>query len=326
MWKPSERIKYIATSGSWPTAEQAAQSQLFSPLTVGAMHLQQRTWIPAMVPWRASDDGFVTEDVIQWYERFALGKPGAIVIEATGIRDVPSGPLLRIGHDRFLPGLQELVKRVGIASEGQTRLLIQLIDFLAIRRRPDPAKYFQRFMPVTGDMIAKLKAQQWSEQQIRDHVAALPMAEIQDLLSPREFESLTMGARERVTDTQHQHIRELPQVLPELFADAACRARRAGFDGVELHYAHAYTVASFLSATNTRDDGYGGSREQRIRLPLEIYSAVRHSVGNDYPVGCRFLSNECIDGGSDVEDARFFGQQLAQAGNGLSVTVSRWEI
>jgi len=62
-----------------------------------------------MVPWRATDDGLVTCDVLDWYERFARGRPGAIVVEATGIRDVPSGPLLRIGHDRFLPGLRRLV-------------------------------------------------------------------------------------------------------------------------------------------------------------------------------------------------------------------------
>jgi len=71
-----------------------------------------------MVPWRASDDGFVTPDVLDWYSRFARGRPGAIVVEATGIRDVPSGPLLRIGHDRFLPGLRELVKAVHDASDG----------------------------------------------------------------------------------------------------------------------------------------------------------------------------------------------------------------
>ena len=102
-----------------------------------------------MVPWRATEDGYVTEDVIDWYERFARGMPGAIVVEATGIRDVPSGPLLRIGHDRFLPGLRRLVGSGAAGSEGRTRLFIQLIDFLAIRRRPDPKKFFERFLAVT---------------------------------------------------------------------------------------------------------------------------------------------------------------------------------
>ena len=93
-----------------------------------------------MVPWRATEDGQVTEDVVDWYRRFATGKPGALVVEATGIRDVPSGPLLRIGHDRFTPGLRRLVDAVHEASEGETRLFIQLIDFLTIRRRPRPEK------------------------------------------------------------------------------------------------------------------------------------------------------------------------------------------
>ena len=102
-----------------------------------------------MVPWRATEEGYVTDEVIEWYERFARGMPGAIVVEATGIRDVPSGPLLRIGHDRFLPGLRRLVETVRRASGGRTRLLVQLIDFLAVRRRPEPQKFFERFLAMT---------------------------------------------------------------------------------------------------------------------------------------------------------------------------------
>ncbi len=74
----------------------------------GPLALRTRTWVPAMVPWRASEEGFVTPQVRDWYGRFAGGRPGALVVEATGIRDVPSGPLLRIGHERFVPGLREL--------------------------------------------------------------------------------------------------------------------------------------------------------------------------------------------------------------------------
>ena len=99
-----------------------------------------------MVPWRATEEGFVTREVLDWYERFARGQPGAIVVEATGIRDIRSGPLLRIGHDRFVPGLRELVETVRAASEGQTRLFIQIIDFLSVKRRPPAEKFFRRFL------------------------------------------------------------------------------------------------------------------------------------------------------------------------------------
>jgi 2,4-dienoyl-CoA reductase-like NADH-dependent reductase (Old Yellow Enzyme family) len=83
---------------------------------------------------------------------------------------------------------------------------------------------------------------------------------------------------------------------------------------VELHYAHAYTMASFLSALNTRADGYGGGREQRVRLPLEVYAAVRAGVGRARTVGCRFLCDDIVAGGSRVDDAAYFGVAFARAG------------
>ena len=93
MWKPKERIKYTPTCDNWPSSDEASSSLLYSSLDVGPMIMQQRTWVPAMVPWRSNEQGEVTQDVLEWYGRFAQGKPGAIVVEATGIRDIPSGPL-----------------------------------------------------------------------------------------------------------------------------------------------------------------------------------------------------------------------------------------
>ena len=230
------------------------------------------------------------------------------------MRDVPSGPLLRIGHDRFLPGLRRLVEAVRGASDGRTRLLIQLIDFLGIRRRPEPQTYFQRFLTLTDRHRQHPRLAGLDDAAIREALAAMPDRELDTILGRREVEDLRFGARERVTDTDRPHIRDLPAMLPGLLTDAVRRARSAGFDGVELHYAHAYTMASFLSATNTRRDGYGGAREHPARLPLEVFAAVRAAVGADYAVGCRFLAEECIEGGSGLADAVFFGQAFAEAG------------
>lgn len=293
----------------WPTREEAEASRWFSPLRFGPLRLEARTWIPAMVPWRATEEGEVTELVVAWYRRFAQGEPGAIVVEATGIRDVPSGPLLRIGHDRYVPGLRRVVDAVREASGGKTRLYIQLIDFLRIRRRPAREAFLGRFLDV-----APYRADGESDADVRARLMALSEEQLEQTLQPRDLEAYRMGARERVTDTDVEEIRELPRTLPTLFADAAARAKAAGFDGVELHYAHAYTMASFLSRLNTRDDGYGGPREHRVRLPLEVYEAVRARVGRDYSVGVRFLGDEAIAGGSDVEDAAFFGREFARAG------------
>lgn len=312
MFKPADRIVHQPSPGPWPSASEAAASRLFSPVTVGPLTLSSRTWIPAMVPWRATPEGEVCEDVIDWYARFAKGRPGAIVVEATGIRDVPSGPLLRIGDDRFLPGLAKLVEAVRKASGGETKLLIQLIDFLAIKRRPDRAVFLSRFLALNDHHRTATGAT--DDAAVRAALIAMPNEALREVLDPRDWESMSQGFRERVTDIDKPHIAELPQVLPNLFATAAARAEAAGFDGIELHYAHAYTMASFLSALNTRPDGYGGAREERVRLPLEVYRAVRAAVSPRLAVGCRFLSEECIEGGNGIDDAAFFAGEFARAG------------
>jgi 2,4-dienoyl-CoA reductase-like NADH-dependent reductase (Old Yellow Enzyme family) len=312
MWQPPARIKHELPAGVWPTAEQAASARLYQPVKIGPREAQTRTWVPAMVPWRATEDGFVTRDVIDWYSRFGEGRPGVIVVEATGIRDVPSGPLLRIGHERFVPGLRDLVNAVRESSQGETLLFIQLIDFLSIRRRPPRDKYFGRFLTITDHHRAVLGM--GDDDEIRSRLAALTDGELKNVLTPRELEDLDRGYRERVTDTHLPHIAELPKVLPGLFAAAAGRALEAGFDGVELHFAHAYTMSSFLSALNTREDGYGGPRENRIKLPREVVTAVRNETRGQIVVGCRFLGDDVVEGGNRVDDAAWFGVELAKAG------------
>src|SRR5437660_5426837 len=148
-----------------------------------------------MVPWRATEDGLMTQNNLNWYRRFAEGQPAALVVEATGIRDIPSGPLLRIGHDRFLPGLRQLVDTVREASEGHTKLFIQIIDFLAVKRRPDPAKYFQRFLEITErhrQAIAELTEDpSWTsedEPKLRTFLNDAPDAVIDRVLDQRELE------------------------------------------------------------------------------------------------------------------------------------------
>src|SRR5690349_13213188 len=321
MWKFANPIRHSIPETRWPTAEQAKRSILFSPIAIGNREARSRTWVPAMVPWRATEDGFVTQRNLDWYRRFAEGRPGVLVVEATGVRDIPSGPLLRIGDDRFIPGLRKLVEVVREASEGETLLFIQIIDFLAVKRRPEAAKYFQRFLQVDDyhrRALAEITSQSvWftaTDSHIREFLVDASDEVVDAVLRPRELEALRFGYRERVTDMHLKHIRELPQELPPIFAAAAERAREAGFDGVELHYAHAYTMAGFLSAQNDRADGYGGSRENRVRLPLEVYREVRNRVGDDYVVGVRFLADEVIAGGSRVEDAIYYAKEFATAG------------
>jgi len=321
MWKFANPVRHEIPPTTWPSADEAKQSLLYSPIKIGQLTAASRTWVPAMVPWRATDDGFVTKENLDWYRRFAQGRPGVLVVEATGVRDIPSGPLMRIGDDRFIPGLRQLVDVVREASDGETLLFIQIIDFLAVKRRPEREKYFDRFLKVDERlrkaMVANSRDEAWlskSENEIRESLKQASDEELDRILAEREIEALRFGYRERVTDTNLPHVQNLPEELPEIFSAAAKRAREAGFHGVELHYAHAYTMAGFLSALNDRADGYGGPRENRVRLPLEVYGAVRARVGNDYVVGVRFLADEVIEGGNRLEDAKYFAVEFAKAG------------
>ncbi len=320
MTEPSRLLAKIPPT-RWPTREEARSSRLFSPIRIGPVTSRTRTWVPAMVPWRSVEEGFVTRDLLDWYGRFADGRPGVLVVEATGVRDVPSGPLLRIGHDRFVPGLRELVDVVRERSGGATRLFVQIIDFLAVKRRPEKEKYVRRFLEIKEvhrERLARFAslggAARGTEEEVRDALLAIPHESLLAILEPREIEDLEFGYRERVTDLHLPHVRALPHTLPAVFAAAALRAQDAGFDGVELHYAHAYTLAGFLSRLNSRDDGYGGSPAQRVRLPVDIYKEVRAAVGKHFAVGCRILSDEVIEGGSRIEDSSFYAVELARAG------------
>jgi len=102
--------------------------------------------------------------------------------------------------------------------------------------------------------------------------------------------------------------------IVEAYGEAAVRARACGYDGVELHMAHAYTLSSFLSRLNPRRDAYGGTLENRLRLPSRVLERVRASVGADFPVGVRFLGEECIRNGYTVQDAGPIAVRFAELG------------
>ncbi|MGB8706350.1 MAG: FAD-dependent oxidoreductase [Dehalococcoidia bacterium] len=100
------------------------------------------------------------------------------------------------------------------------------------------------------------------------------------------------------------------------FGEAAERAKRAGFDGVEIHGAHGYLISQFLSPlANHRQDAYGGSVEKRARFLLEVIKAVRSKVGKDYPVWCRLSAMEIgADGGITVEETQTVAKLAEKAG------------
>ncbi len=103
--------------------------------------------------------------------------------------------------------------------------------------------------------------------------------------------------------------------MVEKFGDCAWRARKAGFDGVEIHGAHGYLIAGFMSPySNKRADKYGGHLLNRMRFPLAIVANIRAKVGNDFGVGFRISCDEFVPGGRSIEDTKAIAVLLEQAG------------
>jgi 2,4-dienoyl-CoA reductase-like NADH-dependent reductase (Old Yellow Enzyme family) len=103
------------------------------------------------------------------------------------------------------------------------------------------------------------------------------------------------------------------QAIRKAFVEAAGRAHRLGIDVIEIHAAHGYLLHQFLSPlSNVRDDAYGGSLENRLRFPLEVFEAVRAAVPPELPVGIRISATDWVEGGWDIEQSLALAQALKQ--------------
>lgn len=105
------------------------------------------------------------------------------------------------------------------------------------------------------------------------------------------------------------------QKMVEAFAQAAKRVKAAGADGVEIHMAHGYLLGQFLSPfSNQRNDEYGGSLENRMRMPLQVLQSVREVVGFQFPIICRLSADEYVEGGLQIAESKEIAKNLEKNG------------
>jgi len=275
--------------------DQSSFPHLLGPGRIGQLEIRNRIVMAPMGSNLAQEDGRVGERLTRYYEERARGGVGLVIV-GVGAVAFPAGACIpnqvAISDDVFLPGLKALTDRLHahgakVAIQLQHAGKVATQDIAAGRPLWTPSML--SYEP--GDLFNDLT-----------------LEEVQDITAYFTRPSAGLSFHEMsVGDIE---------ALVAMFAAAADRARRGGFDGVEIHGAHGYLIAAFLSpATNKRTDRYGGSVENRARLLVETLQAVRQRVGKDFPVWCRLDAQEFrIAGGITVEDARRTAELAAAAG------------
>jgi 2,4-dienoyl-CoA reductase-like NADH-dependent reductase (Old Yellow Enzyme family) len=259
-------------------------SRLFERVRLRGLELGNRIVISPMCQYSAKD-GFTTDYHLVHYGRFALGGAGLVIIEASAV--APEG---RITHgdvglwsDDHIEGLARIaafMKAHGAAAGVQ----IAHAGRKASTQRP----WFGNG-PLDEDFARGDRP--W------DVVAPSAVAMSEGWLMPKALSR-----------------QEIAQLIAD-FVMAARRADRAGFDMIELHAAHGYLLHSFLSPlSNQRDDEYGGDRARRMRLPLEIATAIREAFPADKPISVRVSSVDGLDGGLTLDDTVAFAMALKERG------------
>jgi 2,4-dienoyl-CoA reductase-like NADH-dependent reductase (Old Yellow Enzyme family)/thioredoxin reductase len=235
------------------------------------MELANRLVMPSMGTNYGSQDGYVTERLIDYYAERAKDGPGLILTEMVCM-DSPMGRRgshqLRIDDDNYIEGLSRLTQQI---HNNKRKMAIQICH---------------------AGILAETR-----------ELGLLPVGP-----SPVENSGGLKG---------RELTRDEIEVIITNFVQAALRGKKANFDGIEVHAAHGYLLAQFLSsAWNKRQDDFGGSVRNRARILTEIISRIRTAVGESYPVWYRMNGQEYgIEGGLTIDESKEIARMAEKAGS-----------
>ncbi len=254
---------------------------LFTPIAIGPVTLPNRIMVSPMCQYSAQD-GIANAWHSAHLGTLALSGAGLLCIEATAVS--PEG--------RITPGC------LGLYSDESAAAMKQLVDTLR-------AASGVKLMLQIGHAGRKASsAAPWNGGA---------------LLSPAEGGWATIAPSAKPHKPGETPPRAMTQADIERvtadFVSAARRAKAIGFDAIEVHAAHGYLLHEFLSPlANARDDAYGGSLENRMRLVLQVFAAVRDAVGPGIALGARVTGSDWVDGGWEIADCVELCRQLEAAG------------
>jgi 2,4-dienoyl-CoA reductase-like NADH-dependent reductase (Old Yellow Enzyme family) len=263
--------------------DSAMAPTLFSPIALGNLELPNRIAVAPMCQYSA-DDGSATDWHLQHWMSLAMSGAGMVTVEATGVTRsgrISHGCLGMYSDDNESAAQRTLAAARRVAQAG-TKFGVQLAH---AGRKASTNRPWQGGGP----------------------------------LGPHDDPWQTV-APSAVPYAPNWHV---PHALDEAgiehivgaFADGARRVVRAGFDFIEMHFAHGYLVHEFLSPlANKRADHWGGSLENRMRLPLAIVAAVKAAVPAGFPMGARLSVTDWVDGGFNPDEAVVVAQALKAAG------------
>ncbi len=255
-------------------------SKLFSPIELGPLKLENRIVIAPMCQYTA-DEGKATDWHLIHLGQLAFSGAGLLIIEATAVEPI----------GRITAGC------VGLYSDETEAALKRVVD--AIRQYSDMPLMIQ--LAHAGRKASSHRP--WDGAQLQ-----LASEGGWQTVGPSAIPHLSTEPAPQALD--HAGLKR----IKEAFVATAKRSLRIGFNGIELHAAHGYLLHQFLSPlANQRTDEYGGSLENRMRFPLEVFDAVRAACP-DTCVGIRISATDWVDGGLTAQECVEFGKILKTRG------------
>jgi 2,4-dienoyl-CoA reductase-like NADH-dependent reductase (Old Yellow Enzyme family) len=256
-------------------------SQLFSPFSLGPLQVRNRIAIAPMCQYSA-ENGNATDWHMIHLGQLALSGAGVLIIEATAVEDI----------GRISPGDLGLYSDQNEAALGRVMHAIRTYSSIPVMVQLGHAgRKASSRAPWEGGSLILPEDGGWRT------VAPSPLPHGADEPAPLALDDAGIA---RIRDA---------------FATAARRAQSLGLDGIEIHAAHGYLLHQCLSPlSNQRSDRYGGSLENRMRYPLEVYEAVRAAVPVSMTVGVRVSATDWVEGGWDIEQCSAFAQELRRRG------------
>lgn len=270
---------------------------LFTPMKIGSVEIKNRLVMTAMCVGLAHHNGAVSDALATYYEERAAGGAGLIITECNRVNETDAAAhpsMLSMSHDRYIKPLKKTVERVHAHG---AKLFVQLYHpgrqnvvifptiwrFNELMARIFPA-YWRLYFKAAGNFDASVMEDPKTVKRMEKYM--------KPLLAPS---AVPCGLADNPIRNQSTVPMTIPQIktLISQFVSAARRVKKAGADGVELHAAHGYLLQQFLSSyTNRREDEYGGSLENRMRILKEIIEGIRKVCGSDFPISVRLSVEE----------------------------------